>query len=405
MSSTHNQSVNVLAGILPLKLRFHELNCKFIIQCMSTKSPLLSILNELKIINPSCHLLSSYNDCSSFNISSASNYFSFDLDVHTFKPSIDFSLIDEINFCRPFHNGIIKMLVDNKISNVLKHNIFHTDGSLFNNNYGFGIYNSRISYFYRLSQPCSVYVAELSAIYFSICCIHKLSPAIYYICTDSLSSLLAINSFHFNNKSHYFLFFIKKMLLDLHSQGFIIKLLWIPSHCDIFGNEQADRLAKLGSKIGVHFERIIQMFEYFPQLNRNSSSEWQNLWSIDLMGRWCHSIIPIVKNKSWFHDLNMNRNFIKTFSRIMSNHYCLKSHLFRINIIDNQMCDCNQSYEDIDHILFHCNKFNDYRERIFNSSSLLQKKIIISIRDAVGTRNIFLMKLFYNFLLDNSIKL
>lgn len=68
MNSTHTQSIEVLAGVIPLKTRLHELNCKFMLNCFIKKHPIIDVLKCLNYINPTCKILDSYKYCSSLNI-------------------------------------------------------------------------------------------------------------------------------------------------------------------------------------------------------------------------------------------------------------------------------------------------------------------------------------------------
>jgi hypothetical protein len=59
---------------------------------------------------------------------------------------------------------------------------------------------------------------------------------------------------------------LKAILSDLYSQGFIIKFVWVPAHGNIYGNEQADSLAKLGVACGITYHRVIFASEYHSKL-------------------------------------------------------------------------------------------------------------------------------------------
>ena len=315
-----------------------------------------------------------------------------------------FSIFHELKQI-PFssRNTISKQLVDRKIKVIDINNVFYTDGSLINGSAGFGIYNSQITYFYRLNSPCTVFIAELSAIYHTISIIKNMRPNIYFICSDSFSSLLTLNSYHFNGKSHYYIWLIKNELSHLNRLGFTIKFLWVPSHSKIYGNEQADSLAKLGSKQGTCFERNLNAFEYYPKIKFVCQDKCQNLWDCSDMGRWYYSINPHIKNKAWFYKQQFSRNFIKVFCRLLTNHYALKSHLFRIDLSDSNICDCLQSYEDIDHVVFHCQRFDVPRRKFLDALTSVDKSSILSIRDLLATHDFSLYKLLFSFLKETLI--
>ena len=63
----------------------------------------------------------------------------------------------------------------------------------------------------------------------------------FIICTDSLSSLQALDS---NNCDHPFIQDILKLFNDCVSVNKKVVLALVPSHISINGNEEADELAK-----------------------------------------------------------------------------------------------------------------------------------------------------------------
>lgn len=195
---------------------------------------------------------------------------------------------------------------------------------------------------------------------------------------------------------------MKTLLFDLSSKGFIIKFVWVPAHCKIYGNEQADSLAKFGVHRGITYNRHVLPFEYYPKLKDKSLLDWQICWNSSDKGRWCHSICPKVSNYPWFKNISASRNFICSFSRLMSNHYICNSHLYRINIKDSNLCDCGESYEDIDHIVFQCRKFILPRKKLINNIVNLNHPIPISVRDILGTKCYPVLKILFEFLKEIS---
>lgn len=86
------------------------------------------------------------------------------------------------------------------------------------------------------------------------------------------------------------------------------------------------------------------------------------------------------------------------FSRLISNHYICNSHLYRINIIDSNLCDCGESYQDIDHIVFNCKKYILPRKIIIEKYKNF--KITTSVCDILGSRSLHMLKILYDFFKD-----
>lgn len=186
----------------------------------------------------------------------------------------------------------------------------------------------------------------------------------------------------------------------MHSRGFIIRFVWVPSHSHIFGNEQADCLAKLGATRGIIYKRDVAHSEYYTKFKNYALNSWQVDWDSSDKGRWCHSILPIVNKKPWFKNLSAGRNLICTFSRLISNHYTCNSHLYRINIIDSNLCDCGETYQDIDHIVFYCKNYILPRKKLINNFKNLDTVVPVSVRDILGIRSLPMIKILYDFFND-----
>jgi hypothetical protein len=124
----------------------------------------------------------------------------------------------------------------------------------------------------------------------------------------------------------------------------------------------------------------------------------QSCWNSSDKGRWCHSICPYVNNFPWFKHISASRNFICTFSRLISNHYICNSHLYRINIKDSNLCDCGEAYEDIDHIVFKCSRFILPRKKLIDIFKDLSRPIPESVRDILSRKYFPLLKPLFNFL-------
>ncbi|GFV38982.1 RNase H domain-containing protein [Trichonephila clavipes] len=91
---------------------------------------------------------------------------------------------------------------------------------------------------------------------------------------------------------------------DVHFQ-------WIPSHVDIFGNEQADRLAREGCSLLTTSSPAITYSEHQSKINRQLSKEWK----IPPSHHWYAAREP-----GSFLDLNCDRASKTAISRLASGH-------------------------------------------------------------------------------------
>ncbi|GFV27017.1 RNase H domain-containing protein [Trichonephila clavipes] len=86
---------------------------------------------------------------------------------------------------------------------------------------------------------------------------------------------------------------------------------WIPSHVDIFGNEQADHLAKEGCSLLTTSSPAITYSEHQSKINRQLSKEWK----IPPSHHWYAARKP-----GSFLDLNCDRASKTAISRLASGH-------------------------------------------------------------------------------------
>ncbi|XP_062561782.1 uncharacterized protein LOC134225599 [Armigeres subalbatus] len=165
----------------------------------------------------------------------------------------------------------------------------------------------------------------------------------------------------------YFLTNIREQMRVLVERSFKITFVWVPSHCSIYGNEKADSLAKVGAQEGEVYDRQFSSNEFFPLVRQRTLQSWQRNWTHNELGRWLFSIVPKVSGRAWFRGEDLSRGFIRVMSRLMSNHYSLNAHLYRINLVDSNLCRCGAGYDDIDHVVWFCSENDASRERLLDT--------------------------------------
>lgn len=114
----------------------------------------------------------------------------------------------------------------------------YTDGSRTNNGTSYGVVNNKRTLINSILPEFSTnFSAEIIAIYEAIKLIRN-SRGRYAICTDSLSALDAIKNV---NNDQIYPSLIRQAIIERQPY---IKLIWIPGHAGICGNEAADECAK-----------------------------------------------------------------------------------------------------------------------------------------------------------------
>lgn len=408
MHSTHTKSLEVMAGIVPLQDRFTELSLRFLIRSEIRNPLVIENFEKLLEYNPQTRFMTIYyNFITQEMAPSAHTHSRVNFpDFYSSAVFFDLSMKQEIHqIPEQFRANIVPQIFSYKFRWVSEEKMFFTDGSKIEGTTGFGVFNINRSVFHSLKDPCSVYVAEIAAIYCALGMIESQPPDHYFIFSDSLSGLEAIRSMKHVKYSSYFLLLIQESLSTLARANFRITLVWVPSHCSIPGNEEADSLAKVGAMEGGDFERIITFDEYFPILRQQTLESWQNSWDKGELGRWCHSIIPKVTKKPWFKGLDLARAFIKTTSRLMSNHYALDAHLFRIGLAGSNVCNCGQGFHDIEHLVWSCQDYCAARSQLMDTLRARGRQPNVPVRDVLAILDIPYLSAILKFLGDAHLKI
>ena len=406
MHSTHNMTLEVLAGVLPLRSRFYELSYRFLIRCdYRNKLVIENFETLLRLEVKSQRMLLYYDFMSSWECCppgtieqrtsplTSSTRISFDTSMRSDTRGIPDHLL----------RMVVPSIFASKYNHIPSNNRFYTDGSNINGCTGFGVFHESHQLFFKLEDPCSVYVAELAAVYCALQIIETMPPDHYFIFTDSLSSVEAIRSLKPTRESAYFLTEIRKTLNNLAARSFSISVVWVRAHCSIPGNEKADWLAKKGAESGDIFDRPISLQDCYGISRHRALADWQVQWHIDTKGRWAYSIRPKVSRKAWFKGMDLTRGFIRTMSRLMSNHYLSKAHLYRINMSDTNLCDCGHGYQDIDHLVWTCPDHHDHRIKLKDTLRARGRPPDIPMRDALAQMDMDILSPVFRFIQDSGI--
>lgn len=96
---------------------------------------------------------------------------------------------------------------------------------------------------YKLPEGMSIFSAEVWALFKAVLQLMDQNWSKTIILTDSLSALQALQNSAKNN-CNFLLAELKAALYRAKSNGLRIVLLWIPTHKGIYGNEEADKIAR-----------------------------------------------------------------------------------------------------------------------------------------------------------------
>lgn len=234
-----------------------------------------------------------------------------------------------------------------------------TDGSRSEKGTGSGVvfydgnFKTLFQGYYKLADYSSVVQAELFAIFQGV---KEITNKImkysnyrnYYICSDSRTALNLLA----NNKKHNSLARNIHDYIYNNNQGSKFKFIWVKGHSDLKGNDQADKLAKQATKLGLNVSYSKVPESYLKnKINSILISEWQREWEIDDKGRHVFKFIPSISK------FLQNKHFKIThqLTQLLTGHGGLNAYLRRFNIQTNENCDCGQNVpQTVDHLLFWC---------------------------------------------------
>lgn len=251
------------------------------------------------------------------------------------------------------HEKFVDLLLE-----FVDYQFMYTDGSQMNGRTGCAVYFGSGALEERITDNVTICTAELFAIMRCLQFIRSRNVQKVIICVDSLSAIQkCINPEDTSPTSIN----IRQLYHDLILDGFEIKIVWIPSHQGIPGNDMADRKAKKSlqyehvTKVKVHYS------EYYKHIKRcldkHVGRKWQGL----------NTLTNLKKIKAqtgeWSSSYRINRREEKIVARLRLGHTRL-THSYIIDRDAPPICDECDERLTVEHILIICPKFQVQRRKL-----------------------------------------
>ena len=184
------------------------------------------------------------------------------------------------------------------------------------------------------------------------------------IFTDSQSAIQAIAQMQHHKQP--IVTYILTTANKLHNQNDVeTSIQWIPGHCDIPGNDRADKLARQGTSKTQHDEQV--SYATSKQIVQTKSRKiWHDMWARGNTGRiyYQHQQTPNQTDPiNQLHRAHQTAVF-----RLRTHHAPLNAHLYRIKKEHPAKCVyCPDSDETIGHFLFHYPLYDNIRSRLLSA--------------------------------------
>ena len=245
----------------------------------------------------------------------------------------------------------------------------YTDGSKTDVGTGAGvaIYNSSdesvIKWKIKLNKLASVYSAELEAIKSGLTSLLRVKNTSCTLYSDSKSALQALSQYDPKNE---LVQDIQIQLGKIKQNNTILNFCWVPGHCNIAGNEAADKMAKTAANITRLCLKPIVAEDMKPHIKKQVFTKWRERWNEINLNKVhlnkLRQIEPCIGNKD-FSGFESRIEEIK-FTRIRLGHTRF-SNSYHFNVETRNtppVCDTCEVIWTIPHILLVCPRY--YRERI-----------------------------------------
>ena len=142
------------------------------------------------------------------------------------------------------------------------------------------------------TSPISIFRAEQLAITLALDWIKQNKPNNPVIFCDSLSVLCDLK----DSNSSPLTVEIRHKLQELFQQQIKVNFEWIPSHCDIRGNDKADTLAKNALEMEHETKVLSSTSEMNNKIYKYFMEKWQTEWENSQRGRFLYQLQPAIMN-------------------------------------------------------------------------------------------------------------
>jgi len=391
---TSTSAIEVMCGVTPFRLRKRELCCREYLRINSKDNghPLVQALADsvrkglrfsplqyLQVM--SRELQKAMGDCKVSRCSITSIRESVSMQNVTACTSLEEDCAD-IDHCA---SAEVLIYDDEKVKRFVaqhkgSHLLIFTDGSVYSGPVGSGACAAVLFPVFEnndiqveteaVGTKVNITTCEINAIllglemaikYYSSVHSRKSSETVYLFC-DSVNAVKAVLGVSNVNRLHNSFGKCNTVQHQLQQLSVFVKLVTIPGHSGIFGNELADKKAKeIAQKINTGI--ITAPCEISVNDARKLATDityksWQRKWDEDNTGRYTYNLIPKVGTKVTFPT---DRSIGISYCRLLSHDTMLNEDSYRTGTSPTALCECGYENESSEHFLFRCSRYDQLR--------------------------------------------
>jgi len=178
---------------------------------------------------------------------------------------------------------------------------------------------------------------------------------------DNQAAIMALG----NDKTNSSLVASCRMALAHLSESNQVKISWVPGHSEIQGNEEADSLAKEGTKVTLHYARPLlplPMATVKAAARRTFDRKHEKAWWAEERFRETKETVGWAPAWLKHRLLKMNRKGARWITQMITGHCSLAVHRARANKVASDTCPkCLMEAETPDHHVGKCLYFEQER--------------------------------------------
>ena len=182
-----------------------------------------------------------------------------------------------------------------------------------------------------------------------------------------------------------------------------VTIVWTKAHVGINGNEIVDKLAKEAPQLTTYAPHFfIPYTDLYSLARKRNKSKWQELYGQKNVGSAYKTMFPKITKYPWFYN-EINRNFIRTLSRLRSQHALYPKHKKKIGVQNVENCECGEM-GDLDHYILGCSKHRLFLRTVYQALDNMAQ-LPFNINSLLSSGNMQIYRVLYKFIVHRNIRL